>query len=171
MTARELILAGKSPEGLKADTLDLSGCTGLTALPDGLKANYLYLSGCTGLTARSVEEWCRIYGVVICNGVVVLYKAVDENFRSPKGGIYVPGTIPIADDWDGGVKECGGGLHFCARTLLSRTFFNEATKFVACPVRIEDIAIHPQAEFPHKVKARCCCGPVVEVDENMKEIS
>jgi hypothetical protein len=33
-------------------SLDLTGCTGLTALPDGLTVGgWLDLSGCTGLTA------------------------------------------------------------------------------------------------------------------------
>jgi hypothetical protein len=37
--------------GLRVESnLDLSGCTGLTALPDGLTVGgYLYLNGCTGL--------------------------------------------------------------------------------------------------------------------------
>ena len=33
-------------------SLDLEGCTGITALPDGLSVGgYLYLEGCTGITA------------------------------------------------------------------------------------------------------------------------
>ena len=37
------------PGDLKAQTLDLSGCTGLKEIPGDLKVQTLYLSGCTGL--------------------------------------------------------------------------------------------------------------------------
>jgi len=46
-----ILLVNELPEGLAAKTLDLSGCTGLTAIPEGLAAKTLYLSGCTGLAA------------------------------------------------------------------------------------------------------------------------
>ena len=49
--ARTAILAGTAPDGLEVGgSLDLGGCTGLTALPDGLEVGgSLYLRGCTGL--------------------------------------------------------------------------------------------------------------------------
>lgn len=67
--ARELIAAGRAPaglrvaghlklaglpierlpEGLTADTIDLTGCTALRALPPGLRARRLVLDGCTAL--------------------------------------------------------------------------------------------------------------------------
>ena len=44
--------------------LDLSGCTGLTALPDGLSVGGgLDLSGCTGLTA--LPDWLSVGGKII----------------------------------------------------------------------------------------------------------
>ena len=45
--------------------LDLSGCTGLTALPDNLTVGgSLYLDGCTGLTA--IPDNLRVDGCIYC---------------------------------------------------------------------------------------------------------
>ena len=54
--ARKAILRGDAPDNLSVSgALDLSGCTGLTALPDNLSVSgELDLSGCTGL-----PELCR----------------------------------------------------------------------------------------------------------------
>lgn len=110
------------------------------------------------------EKWCQFYGLSIENGVVVLYKAVDCSFTSPHGTAYTPGTIPVALDWDGGLKECGGGLHFSPHPMRALTFYPEASRFVACPVAISDIAVHPNGMYPQKVKAKGCCRPVWECD-------
>ena len=39
-------------------------------------------------------------------------------------------------------------------------------RFVACPVRLTDIAVHPRPVYPDKVKARAVCAPVYEVRED-----
>ena len=52
--AKKVILKGATfPDNLQVSgSLDLRGCTGLTALPDNLQVSgSLYLCGCTGLTA------------------------------------------------------------------------------------------------------------------------
>ena len=36
--------------------------------------------------------------------------------------------------------------------------------FVACPVRLADIVVHPNGIYPDKVKASGVCAPVYEVD-------
>lgn len=114
----------------------------------------------------SVEVWCDYYGVPIIDGVVTLYKAVRDNYRSARDLCYAPGTFPVAADWDGGGAECGGGLHFCARPLLAQGFDPEATRFVACPVAVVDLRVPRAGDvYPNKIKARAVCGPVVEVDE------
>ena len=41
---------------------------------------------------------------------------------------------------------------------------------MACPVALKDIAVHPDGDYPQKVKARGCCAPVWEVDRNGKEL-
>jgi hypothetical protein len=95
---------------------------------------------------------------------VTLFKAVGDNFISPKGGNYTPGTIPSAPDWDGGKIECGGGLHFSPAPRMARVFNDSAKRYVACPVALADIVVHPDGDYPEKVKSRGCCAPVWECD-------
>ncbi|MDE2104072.1 MAG: hypothetical protein KGL39_42940 [Patescibacteria group bacterium] len=153
------------PSDLNVRRLHLWGCTRLTALPEDLKVDYLDIQCCPGLTGKDPEDWCRIYGARVANGVATLFKAVDDNYHSPYRGDYTPGRTPYATDWDGGAKECGGGLHFCPTPRLARTFNNAATRYVACPVRLRDFAFPKYPLYPHKVKARCCCASVWECDE------
>ena len=112
------------------------------------------------------QGWCDFYGVPVVDGVAVLYKAVTGDFRSGArwNFPYEPGTTPVAPDWDGGREECGGGLHFSPSPVAALQFHPEAKKFVGCPVALADIAVHPDGQYPEKVKARGCCGPVFEVD-------
>ena len=121
----------------------------------------------------TVEAWADQYGGQRIDGgdKLLLYKAVDKDFMSGRGMSYAPGTTPECSDWDGGVEECGGGLHFCARAVDTLQFFQNAQKFVACPVAIADIAApKANARYPSKVKARRCCGPVYEVDRRGRRI-
>ena len=113
---------------------------------------------------RTSEAWCEAYELTPVDGIVVLYKAVGEDYRSAHGVAYTPGSTPTASDWDGGRAECGGGLHFSPRPSFAREFFREAPRFVACPVRLTDIR-PPDARdvYPQKVKAAGCAGPVREV--------
>ena len=113
---------------------------------------------------KTAVDWCEYYGVPIANGVAVLFKAVNNAYLSPHGMSYEPGSIPAAPDWDGGAAECGGGLHFSAHPLMAKEFAAEATRFIACPVLVSEIAVHPRAEYPNKVKAPRCAAPVWEVD-------
>jgi hypothetical protein len=112
----------------------------------------------------SAEDWCRFYRVEVENGVAILYKAVDEKFRSRYGMSYEPGTEPQAADWEER-RKCGGGLHFSPRPYMAVEFTQSRGRFVACPVRIEDIAAW-EGPYPNKVKAKGVCAPVFEVDEN-----
>ena len=121
------------------------------------------------------QEWCEFYGVEIRKGgnlsrklagqdVAILYKAVGEKFHTRNGVHYTPGTAPEAPDWDGGEAECGGGLHFSPHPKLAREFFRGAPHFVACPVLVEEIAVHPEPSMPEKVKAPRVCAPCWEID-------
>jgi hypothetical protein len=114
----------------------------------------------------TAAEWCRYYGVPVKDGVAVLYKAVDEDFDSYHGTSYRPGSLPDAPDWDGGERECGGGLHLSPRPTFALAAPEDDMRFVACPVRLEDIAVHPRPLYPDKVKVRAVCAPVYEVRED-----
>ncbi len=117
------------------------------------------------------KEWCDFYGVKIEeNRTVTLFKATDENYSTSNGVTYQPGTMPQAPDWDGGKAECGGGLHFAFHPLVALRFKLDAKKFVACPVRLDDIVVHKNAQYPDKIKAKGVCAPVWEVDKEGKRI-
>jgi hypothetical protein len=118
----------------------------------------------------TVEEWCDNYGVEIKRGIAILYKIVRDDFKSAHGFLYQPGTTPEASDWDGGKAECGGGLHFSPHPSLARRYDDQGKRFVACPVAVKDIAVHKDAMYPDKVKARRICKPIYECDENGKAI-
>ena len=125
----------------------------------------------TFVQRQTPTEWCDYYGVKHTDGIAIVYKAVDSSYVSPKGGNYKPGTIPMAPDWDGGKKECGGGLHFSPCPAMARAFNPNATRYLACPVALADIAVHPDGDYPEKIKARGCCAPVYEVDEDGETIA
>ena len=119
---------------------------------------------------KTSKQWCAHYGVEVKKGVATLYKALNEGFVSPHGIAYAPGTIPKAPDWDGGEKECGGGLHFSPHPQMAAAFNTGAKLFVACPVALKDIVVHPEGQYPEKIKASKCCGPVWQVDRKGKKI-
>jgi hypothetical protein len=114
----------------------------------------------------TAAEWCAYYGVEVKDGVATLFKAVDDDFSTYHGGSYAPGTEPFAIDWDGGERECGAGLHFSPRPTFALPHPDDRMRFVACPVRLEDIVPHPNGVYPDKVKASGVCAPVYEVNED-----
>mgnify|MGYP001617184426 CR=1 FL=1 len=117
---------------------------------------------------KTPKSWCDHHGVKTTNGVATLFKAVDEDYSTSNARkvniFYKPGEVPVALDWDGGKAECGGGLHFSPAPSVALSFNPNAKKFVACPVKLKDISVHPDGYHPYKVKARGCCAPVYEVD-------
>jgi hypothetical protein len=130
---------------------------------------------------KTAKEWCDFYGVQIRKGgsfskklagqdVAILFKALAADFTATGGFRYEPGTAPEAPDWDGGTKECGGGLHFSPHPVMASDFNSDPEHFVACPVLLSEIVLHPNGLYPQKVKAPRCCGPVWEVDEDGEKI-
>jgi hypothetical protein len=113
----------------------------------------------------TAEQWCSLYGVEVDEGVAILYKAVGPDFRSRHGTSYEPGRRPAAPDWDPEGGKCGGGLHFSPRPYLALEFTRKAGRFVACPVRLDEIAGWG-GPYQSKVRAKGVCAPVYEVDEN-----
>jgi hypothetical protein len=115
-------------------------------------------------------EWCEFYGARIEDGHAILFKGVNVNFESPHGIKYAPGTMPTARDWDGGKAECGGGLHFSPHPIATLEYNVNAERFIACPVKLEDIFIHPNPEMPNKVKAKGVSLPCYETDRWGKKV-
>jgi hypothetical protein len=118
----------------------------------------------------SAEQWCRFHGVEVENGIVTLYKSVDSDYTSRHGMSYAPGSLPRAADWDDGERTCGGGLHFSPRPYLGLEFTHKPRRYVACPVRLEDIAVGP-GPHQNKVRAKEVCAPVYEVDDNGRPVA
>lgn len=116
------------------------------------------------MKAKTAKEWCEFYGVKVIRGCAILFKALDSNFNSPHGANYSPGSKPVADDWDGGDRECGGGLHFSPHPAMAKSFNMSAEKYAACPVKLDDIVVHPNGSSPEKVKAEKVSRPCYEVD-------
>jgi hypothetical protein len=128
----------------------------------------------TKFEIKTPAQWCDYYGVEVKKGIAVLYKAVDDDFSTsrarPVGIFYAPGNVPVAPDWDGGKQECGKGLHFSPAPVMGLEFNTGARRFVACPVKLSDLSVHPEGEYPHKVKAKGCCAPVWEVNRRGEKI-
>ena len=118
------------------------------------------------------ELWCEFYGVDVVDGVATVFKGVNDMYRTgkPYNFSYAIGTTPEAPDWDGGNQECGKGLHFSPHPQMTLEFKPDATKFVACPVRLSDMSVHPNGLYPQKCKAKGLCAPCYEVDRNGKRI-
>lgn len=121
-------------------------------------------TGTARCTARGVytssADWCEKHGVTIADdNTVVLYKAVNKEFISTHHALYKPGSWTVAHDWDGTFRECGGGLHFSARPFLALGYHGldkDNVRFVACRVRVDQIANFREPSFPDKVKAEMC---------------
>jgi hypothetical protein len=121
----------------------------------------------TDATIKTVREWCEFYGVKIRAKHAILYKSLNSDFSNPYNRqiTYTPGTKPEAPDWDGGKKECGGGLH-CSPSVSHARSFHAAhdAKYVELQVLLEDIAIHPDGRLPEKCKIKRMNKPVLEVN-------
>jgi hypothetical protein len=112
----------------------------------------------------TVQEWCDYWGVVVKDGVALLYKAVYDNYKSPWGTLYLPGTTPEALDWSP-EGECGAGLHFCPHPSLCRTFLENVGHYLICPVAVADMRAPDYDDiYPGKIKARRVCQPIIECD-------
>jgi hypothetical protein len=113
----------------------------------------------------TAKEWCEHHGIAVKDGVALVFKGVNAEFHSEQGGVYTPGSTPVAPDWDGGKAECGGGLHFSPLPQMTHEFCTPI-KFVACPVALADMRAPQEGDdYPNKIKARGAHAPVYEVDK------
>ena len=116
------------------------------------------------------RDWLAAVGAKVKTGKAVLYKRVAADYLTRNDISYVPGTEVEAPDWDGGIAECGGGLHFVADPRGGDMFRDgEGDRYVACEVALADIVVHARPDYPDKVKARRC-RVLYEVDRNGKRI-
>jgi hypothetical protein len=109
-------------------------------------------------------EWCDHFGCKVEDGKALLFKGVDSDFKSDRGGEYTPRSIPICADWDGGKQECGYGYHVSPHPLMTKEFCNPK-KFIAGWVDFADMAVHANGQSPQKCKIHKYASPVWECDE------
>jgi hypothetical protein len=110
----------------------------------------------------TAEEWCDYHGIDVVGGIVTLFKAVTDAYKSGHGQLYKPGKkVAKVKDWEP-TPACGNGLHFVARPWEGLAFLPEATRFVACPVRVDEIVVIDAG----KVKAPRVVGAIFEVDQD-----
>lgn len=104
---------------------------------------------------RERDEWLSNYELTVKAGKITVYKAVDAGLRSAHHapGARGPFPYPIGEtvtvpDWRP-VARCGGGLHFGPTPRVARSYFREATRFLACEVRVAGMVI-----IGDKIKAK-----------------
>jgi hypothetical protein len=119
----------------------------------------------TGIDFTDPAQWCEFNGVEVDGGIAYLYKAVGDDWKSDYGASYELGSNPEASDWNTR-RECGGGLHFCAHTQLSLGYKRDATKFVKCGVRLDEMVC-----LGDKIKAKRVVVACVEVDRYGRELA
>lgn len=90
---------------------------------------------------------------------MTLYKGVDDNYTTPRGADYSPGATPEAADWRP-TQQCGAGLHFSPSPGHTFDYHADATRFMACPVRLEGLVVLGDKVKAQRVEAPGC----VEVD-------
>ena len=107
------------------------------------------------LDGADTPTWLAYHGIESDeNGTVTLYKAVDDAYTTHRRADYSPGATPEAEDWKPD-NQCGGGLHFGPTPVHALDYHRSATKFMACPVRVDEISVIDQ----QKVKARRVVAP------------
>ncbi|OIN80882.1 hypothetical protein BMG05_10445 [Mycobacterium malmoense] len=114
----------------------------------------------TQIDLKDAAQWCEFNGVDVVDGIAFVYKAVGDDWKSQRGTSYEPGSTPEAPDWKP-VAYCGNGLHFCASPTLALEYFPEATRFVRCGVRLDEMV-----PLDDKAKAKRVVVPCAEVDRH-----
>ena len=115
------------------------------------------------------RDWCEHHGVEITKaGVATVYKAVDDDYKSGRGGDYTPGGKPTDPQWRDD-HECGGGLHFSPTPWQARACFADATRFLAVGVKVDELRPIPGGIA--KCKAPRVVRACVEVDIDGKPVA
>ena len=115
----------------------------------------------------TAEKWCAHHGVEVTDGIATVYKAVSDQWTTPRGADYTPGSTPEATDWADNA-ECGQGLHFGPTPAHALAYLPDATRFVA--VGVELATLRPIPGGIAKCKAPKVVRACVEVDLDGNEV-
>ncbi len=122
----------------------------------------------TAIDFNDPAVWCEFHGVEVVDGIAYLYKAVNQQWTTPRGTDYSPGSTPEAPDWDATWRDCGKGLHFCDHPTRSLDFlggYARDARFLKVGVRLDEMVT-----LGDKVKARRVVVACVEVDRHGKPV-
>ena len=118
----------------------------------------------TAVDMSDPATWCEVRGVKVVDGIATVYKALNDQWSTPRGFDYSPGSTPEAPDWEP-TETCGQGLHFGVTPSHSAEYLEGATKFVRCGIRLDEMV-----PLGDKVKAKRVVTPCVEVDQYGVEV-
>jgi hypothetical protein len=108
----------------------------------------------------TVEGWIEREGITECDGRVVLFKRVSQDWLTQEGQpwetCWQPGTSLTHPVWQPDDRECGAGkFHACSRPYFCDEFHQEENdRYVAIAVRREDMHAWRQPLYPHKIAVR-----------------
>ena len=102
---------------------------------------------------NTTKEWCDYWGVEVKRGWATVYKAVNDELRSGYDCLYPIGKTVKCADWKEGHSECGYGLHFCADPEISHGYFDGATRFLECKIKVANSVVVNPGAFSDKIKA------------------
>ncbi len=118
------------------------------------------------------SEYLKACGISFKNQYAVLYKSVKPDFTDHRTGRikYKIGKEIIAPDWGkDSQEECGKGLHL-SPTVAQAISFNDSNTYLACRVKISDMASLPAfAQYPDKIRVRACV-PLYQVNKDGEKI-
>src|SRR5574340_335846 len=106
-------------------------------------------------------EWCAYHGVKVSRGIATVFKAVDDKWTTSRGTDYSPGSKPSCDDFRD-TDACGNGLHFGPTPVHALAYHSDATRLVACGVKVSEL--RPITGDTAKCKAPRVVRACVEVD-------
>lgn len=96
----------------------------------------------TAVDLTAARAWVDYHGVDTVAEVeaeyAVVYKAVREDMRSSHGFAYPLAATVACDDF-ADTDECGAGLHFSPSPAQAATYDSEATRYLECHVRIDEL--------------------------------
>jgi hypothetical protein len=122
----------------------------------------------TAIDQHDPESWCEYTGVEVEDGTAIVYKAVDSELRSGRGLAYPIGETIVDPKW-APTDECGQGLHFGPTPVHALAYHSNATRFLACRVRLSE-AVGISDGGTEKIKARSC-DVLYEVDEHGRRLA
>jgi len=112
------------------------------------------------LDLSTPQNWCEHYGAEVHGDYALIFKGLNEKFQSEhRSFLYQPGESQTDPNWDPDPRiECGNGLHFSPTPRHTLEFAPSAKKFVGCLVPLASILVHPDGEYPQKVRAPATVG-------------